>query len=87
MSITADPAPGLESDDLPALYKNADKSSLDGQSAYLLWTRARLVLVVVAAATGLFDVTTKINGTKLDALALVAVICFLLALGARRSIS
>jgi len=82
MNITADPAPGLESDDLPALHKNADKSSLDGQSTYLLWTRARLVLVVVAAVTGLFDVTTKINGTKLDALALVAVICFLLALGA-----
>lgn len=45
-------ARGLGNDDLPGLFEAADSASLDGQRRYARTVRLRLVLAVIAAATG-----------------------------------
>ncbi len=80
--MTEAAAPGLGYDHLPGLYRAAERASKASQTSYLRWTRGRLILVVIAAVSGLADVTVKVGGTDLDLLALVAVACFLAALAA-----
>lgn len=45
-------AEGLRDQDLPGLFEAADTASLDGQRRYVRSVRLRLLLAVVAAATG-----------------------------------
>ena len=56
---------------LPGLFQGADRLSLRGQSRFLLGSRLRLVLVVVAAAGGAFSWQV---GARFDLAALVTVV-------------
>lgn len=71
---------GLQPGDMPAIQRAAEASSGRGQRTYLRWTRARLFLVVIAAAAGIVRITVHINDGRIDIAAAVAVICFVLAL-------
>lgn len=68
---------GLTDSDLPGLFEAADAASLDGQRQYVRAVRFRLVLAVIAAATGV--VTWKVGARGIDlaaigtALALIAI--------------
>ncbi|MBW4721215.1 DUF4231 domain-containing protein [Saccharothrix obliqua] len=48
---------GLRDQDLPGLFEAADAASMSGQRRYVRTVRLRLVLAVVAAATGVVTVT------------------------------
>ncbi|HEV2779536.1 MAG TPA: DUF4231 domain-containing protein [Actinophytocola sp.] len=68
---------GLADTDLPGLFEAADAASLEGQRRYVTAVRFRLILVIVAAITGV--VTWKVGSRGIDlaaigtALALVAI--------------
>ncbi|HET6209280.1 MAG TPA: DUF4231 domain-containing protein, partial [Jatrophihabitans sp.] len=61
--------------DMPQLFRAADKASLDGQRQYLAGTRARLGLIVGAAACGIHAVRAGSEG--IDVLGLLALLLFL----------
>ncbi|WUI21189.1 DUF4231 domain-containing protein [Streptomyces sp. NBC_00425] len=52
----------LVDDDFPGVYQSADRISKSAQKSHLRWTRGRLQLAVLAAAAGIFSVSSK-DGT------------------------
>jgi hypothetical protein len=68
----------MRDEDFPALYRAADRSSLDGQSRFLAATRVRLIGLVVAAIGGAFDLSVA----SFDSFGFVGLVAFVVALGA-----
>ncbi len=68
----------LPDDALPQLHDAANEASFEGQQSYKQLTRARLWLVVGAAALGV--TSWRVSTGRVDVLALVAVVFFLGAL-------
>lgn len=66
---------GLTGDEYPALYRAADAQSLEGQRRYLVATRVRLTLVLLAAAAGAVAASVE----DLTALAWLGAIAFVAA--------
>lgn len=68
---------GLADSDLPGLFEAADAASLQGQRQYVKAVRFRLVLAVLAAATGAVSWKVGVRGIDLaafgTALALIAI--------------
>ncbi|MGK8508191.1 DUF4231 domain-containing protein [Nocardia asiatica] len=60
---------------MPQLFQAADVASLDGQRSYVGGIRQRLVLLVIAAATGI--VTWRVGSGRVDLLGLVGVGAFI----------
>lgn len=68
----------VSDDDMPQLFQAADRASRVGQSTYVRGSRFRLVLLCVAAATGV--VPLRVGAREVDVASLVAVGLFVLAL-------
>ena len=69
---------GLAEEDMPALYKAADSSSLAGQKSFIAATKLRLLSLLTAAAAGVFS--GEIGPP--DWIAFIGVVAFLVALAA-----
>ena len=80
MSADASLGSGLQSEDMPAIQRAADRSSGRAQKSYLVWTRIRLIFVVVAAIVGVVRISLHVDRNEVDIAAAVAVICFIVAL-------
>lgn len=75
MTVPTEPVP---EDSLPQLYRAADEASLQGQRRYKNLTRARLLLVVAAAALGV--TSWRVGPGAINVLGLVALVAFFVAL-------
>ncbi|MES9541516.1 DUF4231 domain-containing protein [Actinomadura sp. NPDC000600] len=71
--MTAHP-PALPDSAFPALYRSADRLSLQGQRAFLRATKTRLVLAVVAAVSAAFSL--RIGGGPVDVMAIAGAVAF-----------
>lgn len=69
----------LTSDDLPTLFRDADRDSIAGQRQYIRATAARLWAVVLAAAAAIFSNFLKVG--EVEIFGLVAAGFFVVALG------
>lgn len=70
----------MESADFPALYQSADTSSLTAQGQFLLATKVRLLGLLLAAATGAFDL--KVGHSHINPAALGGLVLFVVAVAA-----
>lgn len=68
---------GIPNADMPQLFRAADAASLEGQARYLAWTRARLFLIVAAAACGIGSF--RVGSGQVDLLSLMALVLFIAA--------
>jgi hypothetical protein len=68
----------LTSEDLPGFYRAADEASLGGQQRFIRATSSRLALAIFVAVIGAF--TFHLNAGRIDVIALVGAIAFLVAL-------
>lgn len=65
-------------DDMPQLFRAADRASLNAQRGFVNGTRLRLVLVILAAASGL--VSWRVGSGEVDVFGLSGVVFFVGAL-------
>jgi hypothetical protein len=65
-------------EEMPQLFRAADAASIDGQRAYLGWTRARLAAVVAGALCGV--TSWRVGEGHIDLLGLGAVVFFVVAI-------
>jgi hypothetical protein len=68
-------------DRFPPVLADAEAASAEGQSSFLRFTLAGLVLACVAAVGGAVDVRVTVSGNRLDLGALVAALAFAAAIG------
>jgi hypothetical protein len=71
-------ARNVTDDDMPQLFKAADKASIDAQKSFVRGTRVRLGLLVVAAALGV--TAWRVGDPKIDVLAIISTALFVLAI-------
>jgi hypothetical protein len=77
--VGPEPSGALSSEDLPALFRAADISSLHAQRGFIRSTRARLTLAVLAAVCATFAYAVEIDEVEL--LSVAAAFAFIAAFG------
>lgn len=65
-------------EDMPQAFQAADRASLAGQQLYVNGSRWRLVLILLAAAGGIYS--WRVGKGDIDLLAIASLVCFVLAL-------
>jgi hypothetical protein len=63
VQTSSEPALTLHEEDMPGLFKAADKASIKAQAQFFSWLRAELVLLTLAAAVAVFSTVNLVSPT------------------------